>query len=75
MAYRTLVGGVRGQAATLEGEEGIRQGDKGEKGSLDSRNSIAAQAHGTIRELKIVWGGWNTESKPGSVRGQGWTHT
>lgn len=50
-------------------------GDKGAKGTLDSRNCIAAQAHGKIRELKIVWGGWNTESKPGNVRGQGLTHT
>lgn len=42
---------------------------------MGSRNRLAAQAPGNIGELKIVRGGWNAGSKPGSVRRPGCTHT
>lgn len=74
IAYRTVAGGAKGEAGALEGGAGICQEDARKKDALGSRNRIAAQGPGNIGELKIVRGGWNAESKPGSVRRPGCTH-
>lgn len=71
MTYRIAAGRVK----ALERGARVCQEDTRKTDTLGSRNRIAAQGPGNIGELKIVWGGWNAGSKPGSVRKPGCTHT